>query len=223
VIVFTSDHGDFLGEHGLFYKMSFREHAARVPLIVSAPGRCTARMVREPVSLVDLAPTLLDLVRPGLSGEVMAPVDGSSLVPLLDGANEPDRTVVGEYLAETVLAPMVMVRRGPWKLIHTPSDPDQLFDLEADPLEQVNLAQEAEHEPILRDLRAEVVLRWELETVDREVRASQQARLTVFEALQTGTPFPWDFQPSRLAAKQYTRNTMDVAGRDRQSRFPPAQ
>ena len=55
IVIFTSDHGDFLGEHGLFYKMSFREHAARVPLIVHAPGRFERRRVREPVSLLDLA------------------------------------------------------------------------------------------------------------------------------------------------------------------------
>ncbi len=85
-MILTSDHGDFLGEHGLFYKMSFREHAAHVPFVVSAPGRFAPGRVREPVSLVDLAPTLLDLARPGLSEEVVAAVDGRSLVPLLDGA-----------------------------------------------------------------------------------------------------------------------------------------
>ena len=173
------------------------------------------------MSLVDLAPTLLDLARPGLSTEMTAPVDGGSLVALLEGEDEPDRTVVGEYLAETVLAPMVMIRRGRLKLIHTPSDPDQLFDVEADPLELVNLAESAENRLVLQELRAEVARRWDLDAVDRDVRASQQARLTVFEALQTGAVFPWDFQPSRAAAKQYTRNAMDVAERDQASRFPP--
>ena len=221
VVILTSDHGDFLGEHGLFYKMSFREHAAHVPFVVSAPGRFSPARVREPVALVDLGPTLLDLARPGFSSEIVAPVDGRSLVPLLEGGTDPERTVVGEFLAETVLAPMVMVRRGRWKLIHTPSDPDQLFDVEDDPLELVNLAGSPEHEDVLRELLDEVAGRWDLVAVDAEVRASQQARLAVFQALQTGATYPWDFQPSRVAAKQYTRNTMDVAVRDQQSRFPP--
>ncbi len=65
VVFFTSDHGEFLGEHGLFYKMSFREHPARVPLIVRCPARFAPRRVREPVSLVDVLPTLVDLARPG--------------------------------------------------------------------------------------------------------------------------------------------------------------
>ncbi len=220
VVLFTSDHGEFLGEHGLFYKMSFREHPARVPLIVRCPGRFAPRRVREPVSLVDVLPTLADLARAGLSGELAYPVDGRSLVPLLDGEPEnPETTVAGEYLAEGVERPMVMLRRGRWKFIHTPTDPDQLFDLEADPLELVNRAEE--EGGLVRELREEVGRRWDLDAIERDVRASQQARLSVFRALQLGVPFPWDFQPSRSASQQYTRNTMDVAARDEQSRFPP--
>jgi choline-sulfatase len=223
VVIFTSDHGDFLGEHGLFYKMSFREHAARVPLIVAAPGRFAARRVREPVSLMDFVPTLADLARPGLSGELARPVDGRSLVPLLEGASEDESgTALGEYLAESALGPMVMIRRGRWKFIHAAGDPDQLFDLEDDPLELVDLAASSEHAELIAAFRAEVAERWDLAALERGVRASQQARLAVFRALQQGETFPWDFQPSRAASKQYTRNTMDVALRDQQSRFPPA-
>ena len=222
VVLLTSDHGDFLGELGLFYKMSFRERAARVPLIVHAPGRFEARRVREPVSLTDLLPTLADLGRSGLSDELALPVDGRSLVPLLEGAAEnEDATIVGEYLAESVLGPMVMLRRGRWKLIHTASDPDQLFDLESDPLERDNLAAAPEHASIVRGFREEIEKRWDLEAIDKDVRRSQRARLTVFPALQQGARFPWDFQPSRAASQQYTRNTMDVAARDQKSRFPP--
>ena len=221
VVILTSDHGDFLGEHGLFFKMSFREHAARVPLVVTGI-RVAARRVRQPVSLVDLAPTLADVAAPGLSSELATAVDGRSLVPLLEGGAEDDSAVVfGEYLAESVLAPMVMIRRGRWKFIHTPTDQDQLFDLESDPLELENLAEASAYEDVAREFRGDVAERWDLEALERDVRASQQARLTVFPALQQGAPFPWDFQPSRAAAKQYTRNTMDVARRDRQSRFPP--
>jgi choline-sulfatase len=219
VTIFCSDHGEFLGEHGLFYKMSFREHPARVPLVVHAPERFTPRRVREPVSLADITPTLAQLVSQDLS----RPVDSRSLVPLLEGGPEDaEATVAGEYLAESALAPMVMLRRGRWKFIHTPSDPDQLFDLESDPLELVNLAGRAEHASVLDEFRDEVQRRWDLDALEHAVRESQQARLTVFRALQQGVLHPWDFQPVRPASLQYTRNTMDVAERDRLSRFPPA-
>ena len=65
------------------------------------------------MSLLDILPTLADLARPGLSGELAWPVDGRSLLPLLEGAAESDdATAVGEYLAESALGPMVMIRRG---------------------------------------------------------------------------------------------------------------
>jgi choline-sulfatase len=220
VVIFLSDHGDFLGEHGLFYKMSFREHPARVPLIVHAPGRYSPRRVRQPVSLLDVAPTLADLARPGSSAEVPRPVDGRSLLPLVESAAEDaDAAVYGEYLAECVPHPMVMIRRGRWKFVHVPGDPDQLFELESDPLELENRA-EAE-EAVTSAFQDEVARRWDLAALEQEVRDSQRARLALFQALQRGERQSWDFQPIRSAAAQYTRNTMDVAQRDRQSRYPP--
>jgi len=223
VVMLASDHGDFLGEHGLFFKMSFREHASRVPLIVRAPGRFVRRVVREPVSLVDVLPTLAELARPGLSDGLARPVDGRSLVPLLEGGPEdPGATVVGEYLAECVPAPMVMIRRGSRKFVHVRGDPDQLFDLESDPLELVNLAEDDAFATEVRAFTDEVASR-DLDSLERDVRASQLARLTVFRALDKGIRHPWDFQPARAASQQYTRNTMDVAERDQRSRFPAVE
>ncbi len=221
IVILTSDHGDFLGERGLWYKMSFLEHAAHVPLVVAAPGRFAARRVREPVSLADLAPTLADLARPGLSGTLARPVDGRSLVPLLEGGSEnPAGTVFAEYLAEGVLAPMFMVRRERWKLIRTRTDPDQLFDLDADPLELVNRADDPAAAGELAELGEIAEERWDAAALESEVLRSQQTRLMLFQALRRGSHFPWDYQPLRKASEQYTRNHMDVTGKDQQSRFP---
>ena len=222
VTIFTSDHGDLLGEHGLFYKMSFREHAARVPLLVHAPLRLESRRVAQPVSLLDLAPTLADLARPGLASTVLPGSDGTSLVPLLEGApEEADAAIAGEYLAEGALAPLLMIRRGPWKFVHTRTDPDQLFDLDVDPFETTNVAGDPAHANVLATFCAEASARWDEEALEAAVLRSQRDRLLVFGALRRGRVTPWDFQPYRPASEQYTRNTMDVTGLDRRSRFPP--
>jgi len=220
VIVITSDHGDFLGERGLWYKMSFREYAAHVPMIIWSPKFFAARRVTEPVSLADLLPTFVDIATEG-KGELARPVDGRSLYPLLMGASEnPQATAWGEYLAEGVLAPMYMIRRGPWKFIHTPTDPDQLFNLKDDPHEIRNLA--GEHPETATSLREEIRAKFDVSRIHRQVLESQQSRLMMFEALKHGARFPWDFQPLRDASEQYTRNHMSVTDRDVQSRFPPA-
>ena len=219
VIVFTSDHGDFLGERGLWYKMSFLEPAAHVPLLIWSPKSFAARRVKEPVTLADILPTLAAIGNGGTASLARA-VDGRSLFPLLTGdAENPDGTAWGEYLAEGAIAPMYMLRRGPWKFIHTPSDPDQLFNLDNDPEELSNLAPS---HPMAAALRAEVEVKFDIPRIHAEVLESQQSRLMLFEALKHGHHFPWDFQPLKIASEQYTRNHMSVTDRDLQSRFPKA-
>jgi choline-sulfatase len=217
VVVFTADHGDFLGERGLWYKMSFLEPSAHVPLLIWSPKLYKARRVKEPVTLADILPTLAEI---GGTKELARPVDGRSLAPLLNGRHEnPDATGWGEYLAEGAIAPMYMLRRGPWKFIHTPVDPDQLFNLVDDPEEVNNLA--AAH-PIAHKFRSEVEAKFDIPRIHDEVMRSQQARLFMFEAMKNGSNFPWDFQPLRKASEQYTRNHMSVTDRDLKSRLPPA-
>jgi choline-sulfatase len=219
VIVFTSDHGDFLGERGLWYKMSFLEPSAHVPLIVWQPKMFAARRVAEPVTLADILPTL-SAIGNGGQLQLARGVDGRSLYPLLMGAIEDEATTAwGEYLAEGAIAPMYMLRRGPWKFIHTPSDPDQLFNIDDDPDELVNLAR---NNLLAEQFLGEVKAKFDIPRINAEVLRSQQSRLMMFEALKRGHHFPWDFQPLRDASEQYTRNHMSVTDRDLQSRFPQA-
>ena len=219
VIVFTSDHGDFLGERGLWYKMSYLEPSAHVPLLIWQPKRFAARRVKEPVSLADILPTLVAIGNEGRS-DLAREVDGRSLYPLLAGVKEDaNATCWGEYLAEGAVAPMYMLRRGPWKFIHTPTDPDQLFNLVDDPDELKNLA--ASH-PLAQKFRREVEAKFDIPRINADVLRSQQSRHLMFEALKRGHHFPWDFQPLRDASEQYTRNHMSVTDRDLQSRFPKA-
>jgi choline-sulfatase len=191
-----------------------------VPLIIWAPKSFASRRVREPASLADLLPTLVEIGTTGKTKLARA-VDGRSLYPLLAGAPEnPDVAVIGEYLAEGVVAPMYMIRRERWKFIHCPGDPDQLFDIERDPNELHNLA--AANAGLAKSFRAEIEAKFDLNRIASDVLQSQQARHMMFEALRRGEHFPWDFQPLRDASEQYTRNHMSVTDRDLQSRYPKA-
>ncbi|MFN3636801.1 MAG: sulfatase-like hydrolase/transferase, partial [Rhizobium rhizophilum] len=86
ITIVTGDHGDMLGERGLWFKMNWFENSARIPLIVHAPKRFKPRRVAAAVSQVDIMPTLLDLASGGqLPREEMAITDGRSLLPHLEG------------------------------------------------------------------------------------------------------------------------------------------
>jgi choline-sulfatase len=216
VVVLLADHGDMLGERGLWYKMNFFEPACRIPFIVHAPSRFAPRRIAGAASLLDLCPTLCELGRAPLDS---LPQDGTSLVPALDGAPAPDE-VIGEYLAEGAIAPLVMIRRGRFKFVHSPVDPDQLYDLEADPDERVNLAAQPAHAERIRALREETARRWDLEALTRQVIDSQHRRHVVYEALRQGHCTPWDHQPLRVASRLYVRNDRDLEDLEREARFP---
>jgi choline-sulfatase len=204
IVVFCSDHGDMLGERGLWYKMTFFEDSARAPLVVHAPDRFPAIRVPETVSLVDLVPTLLELARPGDAPAAPDPLDGKSLLPLLEaGAASSERTVASEYLAEGAYSPCVMLSRGSLKYVHCPDDPDQLYDLEADPDELVNLA--ADRPEIVAEFAAEVGHRWNLAALREQVIASQKRRFVVAHALAQGAPTVWDYVPPADARDRYVR------------------
>ena len=205
VVVFTADHGDMLGERGLWYKMSFFEHSARIPLIISRLGNAASDNGSH-VGLLDIAPTMLDLA--GI--DVPEEMDGASVVPLLGRPADPDRTVVGEYLGEGAIAPIFMIRRGRWKFVWSRADPPQLFDLAADPSELVNLAADEAHGGIVADFVIEVLERWDPDAIEQQVLANQRARATVDRALRQGRFEAWDYVPKSDAVNQYMRNHFDL-------------
>ncbi len=222
LIVVTSDHGDMLGERGIWYKMNFFEQAARVPLVVAGPGVQQGN-VPEPVSLVDLFPTFLDIA--GSSGkpcpEMSSDIDGISLWPTLKGKARPKGEVIGDYCGECTGYPLFMIRRGQYKYIHCDSDPPQLFDLEKDPLEQENLAIHPSYRTMVEDFSAEVVQRWDSAALREQVLASQRQRRAINAAMTTGQLTSWDYQPVRDASQEYVRNHLDWAVVAKRTRFPP--
>ena len=171
---------------------------------------------------MDLLPTLVGLAHDGDLPGMVGPLDGRSLLPHLSGTPDRDE-VAAEYLAEGAIAPIVMIRRGRHKFIHSPADPDQLFDLASDPHERVNLAGDPASAALAAEFRREVAARWDLTTLDLEVRQSQRRRIAVSGALGTGTQTPWDFAPTYDASRRYIRNHMDLADLEKMARFPPTE
>ena len=217
IVVLIADHGEMLGERGLWYKMSFFDPSCRIPMIVHAPGRFAARRVAASVSLVDLLPTMMDLA--GATPAFAAPIAGRSLAPHLRGEAGPDG-VVGEYLAEGAIAPIVMLRQGRWKFVHCPADPDQLYDMEADPEELHNLAARPDSAETVADFRAQIAERWDLSRLAEQVLDSQSRRRFVARALSQGTHTAWDHQPFQDASQLYMRNTIKLDDLEARARFP---
>jgi choline-sulfatase len=213
VVVFTSDHGDMLGERGLWYKWTLLESAVRIPLVIAVPGQVPSR-VAEPVSLLDLLPTLVDLGSlGGAAVPVVSEMEGDSLLPCLtgSGALPSDRPVYAEMNADGAISPCVMVRKGVWKYIHSEPDPPQLFRLDEDPHELRNLGGSPEAAAIEAELHALVRNHWDLEGLARDVARSSEQRLFI-QRIRSSAPYEqWDYEPRRDATRQFVRNSSGPA------------
>jgi len=158
IVMYTSDNGFFLGEHGLFDKRLMYEPSIRVPMLVRYPARIRAGQVDSThMALnIDVAPTLLDLA--GIPTPQW--MQGKSFAPILTGATIPWRDAFlyeyYEYPAEHCVRKNRGVRTSRWKLIHFWEQPEEweLYDLRNDPDETQNLASSGRHARILREMRA---------------------------------------------------------------------
>ena len=183
IVVFTSEHGDMLGDHYMLHKNTMYEESAKVPLIIHVPWLSREQeLVKGPVSQIDLVPTLLNLIDQPVPDDLQ----GRSLAPVMRGEgtlkgndvviqwNGPNNRTIGwdsgllppEQLREISLAPgRTIVSGDGWKLNLVPGDRAELYDLNADPYEQVNLAGEPAHRERVRDL-ASRLRAWQERTGD---------------------------------------------------------
>jgi choline-sulfatase len=173
-------------------KRCFYEWSVRVPLLLRLPdGARAGDGVPHPVSLLDVAPTLLDLA--GVDERL--PLDGRSLLD-----PDPDRAVLAEYHVEKVRAPCFMVRRGARKLIHVHGHGSQLFDLEADPGEWDDLSGREDAE----DLLALILAEFDPDRIAADGAASVRRRELIRDAMAlNGTR--WDHAPVFDATTMYVR------------------
>jgi choline-sulfatase len=184
VVIHTSDHGEMLGEHGLWRKSNFYEQSTRVPLQLRLPGAAFAgERVPACVSHVDLTATILELAGVPAADRADARLDGVSLLPPLRGDLPWRDEIFCEYLAHGNDRPRAMVRRGRWKLCYgyVADGPPQLelYDLDADPGEFVNQAGHPAYAAIEIELLGRVLNGWDPATLDQHVKRSQRQRLLI--------------------------------------------
>ena len=195
-IIFTSDHGDMLGEHNMWFKRTFFENSAKVPLIISYPKLFQQNIISDDVvSLVDVAATIADIGGGDFKDEWISDVDGTSLTPLLTGdqygKEDWHNTAQFEYYGEGTLTSMIMKRHGKYKYVKVHRYDSLLFDLDEDPMETNNLTNEL----------PEVVLNfektlawWDGDKLEADILKSQRQRLLLDKAMNTGKKQNWGYE-----------------------------
>ncbi len=204
-VVFTSDHGDMMGERGLWFKKTFFEGAMRVPLILTLPGAEQVARVRANASHLDLLPTLVEIAG-GRSSQIMGRPDGVSLLPSVTGTPLRRDAVLAEHLDEGTSAPRFMVCKGPHKFVFSRRYPAQLYDLERDPDETENLAGSPAMADLVESFERIVAETWDPDGLHEAIVRSQQARGLVHAALTKGRWSSWDHVPAYDAHDRFVRH-----------------
>lgn len=196
IIIFTSDHGDMLGERGMVQKRCFYEWSSRIPLIIHYPDNRCGR-VSAPVSIVDLAPTLAELA--GASR-----MDGIDGISLAFGEPDRERPVFCESHGEAILWPCYMVRKGVYKYTYIYEKETQLFCLDTDPKEEVNLSGKPEYREIEAELKSLILKRFDPQEVLDYLDTSIRKKKIVKEAMERSKT-AWDYVPVVDESRRFSR------------------
>jgi choline-sulfatase len=177
-VLYSSDHGDNLGTRGLWGKSNMYEESAGVPMLFAGPEVPAGFVCREPVSLVDVFPTVV-----AGAGLAAHPGDrdlpGVSLFDVLRGTAL-RRTVFSEYHAAGAATGAFMIRKGRFKYVYYAGLPPQLFDLDSDPQEARDLAREVGYRGLVEDCEKELRRVVDPDAADALAKADQRARIAAF-------------------------------------------
>jgi choline-sulfatase len=174
-IMYMSDHGESLGEHGLWWKSNMYDGAVRVPLIAAGPGVPEGVVAPTPVSLADIFPTVTEAVGAHLLA-ADSEVKGRSLWQFAT-PTAAERYAFSEYHADFSVTGIFMVRSPQWKYVHYVGFEPQLFDMYADPGETNDLSDDVRCAAVRLDMEAALRAIVNPDEVEAEVRASQRARV----------------------------------------------
>jgi choline-sulfatase len=175
-IVYSTDHGDNLGNRHMWGKSVHYEEAAAIPMIVAGPGIPAGKTCKTPVTLVDIYPTIVRSV--GIEPDAQdKALPGQSLVEIANAPCNPERVAFGEYHAAASITAMYLVRKGRWKYIHHVGFQPELFDLETDPGETRDLGTDPAHAATVAMMEAELRKIIDPEAVNARAFADQEAKI----------------------------------------------
>ena len=176
-VLYTSDHGDNLGARGLWGKSTMYEEVAGVPLIIAGPDIPKGRKVTTPANHVDTYPFIMECTGENLPSMVDNH-PGVSLFALAQG-HVPDRNVLSEYHGMGSTTGAFMIRHGQYKYVHYVAYAPQLFDLQADPEELQDLAQDATYAKVLSECRERLYAICDPAEVDARAKKRQSELLAL--------------------------------------------
>jgi choline-sulfatase len=172
-IIYTSDHGESAGARGMWGKTVHYEESGSVPLIVAGADVPAGRICTTPATLVDAYPSILQAV--GLPLHDAAHLPGRSWFDVAQAADDPHRIAFSEYHAARSPSGSFMLRKGRYKFIYYVDFAPELFDLEADPEELIDLAQDEAHTGTVREFESYLRTIVDPEAADRQAKADQKA------------------------------------------------
>lgn len=190
-IIYSADHGDTMGDHGVYFKSTMYEGSAGIPMIMKGPDIPKGERSQTIVSLVDVYPTVLDCVGVEPAKEDRE-LPGESLIDFARGRYE-ERTAFSEYYSQGIYTAMFMLRKGDYKYVHYVGERPQLFNLKEDPLEEHDLAEQEEYRDVLDEMYRELTRIADPDMLEKESKAAQKRLL---EAHGGEEEFLRNFKPS---------------------------
>jgi choline-sulfatase len=220
-IFFVSDHGEMLGERGMWFKQCFFEWSSHVPMIASIPGASKGIRSSVVTSLVDLLPTIIEIGNNSKKEPSIEKLAGKSLIPFISGfSKDINSTAISDYYHIGPCVPTRMIRKNEFKLIYTHGHPNLLFDLKNDPNELKNLSDDKNYKYQLSDLLEICKKGWNPDEITKDIIKSQRRRL-MLKGLP-GDPPEWDFIAQIGDENRYVRKG-GVDATKSKLRIPPIE
>ena len=206
LIVFTSDHGDMMGERNMWFKRTFWEHSTKVPLVFHQPSTLKPARIRQSVTLADLCPTLSEIGGATEASNRWGSPDSASFAGLLHGAGGDWKDqAVKQYFGPGIEAPWFAIRRGDFKYAYIHGWGGILINLADDPDETRNLISDPRHAGTVRELHDALVGHFDLDALTAAVKENKKQRCFLHQSLRGSPGYVWDLQPDFDARQRYVR------------------